>query len=321
MNTITFMPTIGASSEDREVWLNQRAHGITATQVAKLAKGSQADRRAIKVEKLTGKFEDLTGNKYIDRGNAREPVIAAWIEANFDIAPSLNVYAGENLRHLATPDGRSVMFELDRLTSEIKTSKYDMNPKGVKFRASTYGDQMQWQMHVMGGIRVLFVWEQHDDNWPDPTPVHNEPQWAWVERDQKRIDQLVTIADEFLDDLDRSRPDDLAPVGDIRPDLAQLAHDLLIHRNAEAVAKKQKEAVWKLLQAATADLDEYAAKNEEASISVGLVIQPDIDVLDEGKMRERSPRLVSQYEALVARYSVRTARPSKRTLNVTAAKK
>lgn len=309
----------GVSSEQREAWLDQRRGGCTATEIAQLAKGSTADRRRIIREKLTGERQDLSGNKYVERGNEREPVIMAWVEENFDLAPSSLLYAGTDPRHLATPDGVSNLFFIDGLTAEVKTSKHNMDPALAHFKGSGYMDQMQWQMHVMGGQRVLFVWEQHDDNWPDPKPVHDEPQWRWIDRDQKRIDELVAIADDFLRSLDHARPEGLAPVGDIPAEMAQLAHEILQHRNTEAAAKVLREAAWKKLQALNEGVTEFAAENDQARISISTV-QKDADVLDEALMRERAPRAVEQYEALVKRYTKRKPLPPKTTLTVTAKK-
>lgn len=323
MNTMTTTRTTatpGVSSENREAWLDQRRQGCTATEVAKLAKGRSNDRRAIIVEKLTGERADLSGNQYVNHGNVREPIIAAWIETNFDIAPSAVLFSGVDPRHLATPDGVSNTFDLDRITSEIKTSKHDLDPRLTYYASTGYSDQMQWQMHVMGGERVLFAWEQHDDNWPDPAPLLAEPRWVWIERDQKRIDTLVAIADDLLHDLDHARPDDLAPVGDIPADLAQLVHDLLQHRDREAVAKKQKEATWKLLQAAMAGQTDYRAANLEATLTVGTVTK-DVETLDVEKMVKRAPRVVANYEALVKKCTVIVPGQPKTTMTVTAAKK
>lgn len=340
MATITFVPTAGVSSDDREAWHEQRRQGVTATQVRDLASGRGGVRRKIMIEKLTGEHDDLTGNKYIDRGNAREDHIAAWIEENFDLLPSRRVFAGENPRHLATPDGISADIVNDRLTAEVKTSKHDLDPllsdrtalgalsggtvtpsvkRSGHFWTTGYYDQIQWQMHVMGGQLALFVWEQHDDNWPDPANLYPEPRWVWVQRDQKRIDELVGIADDFLDDLDHARPGDIAPVGDMEPDLAAAVHELLLARDAEAVAKAQREKAWKQVQALTDGLTDFRASNSEASVSVTTSVR-DAEKLDEVKMRERAPRLVAQYEALVKRYTKVVPGEPKVTLSVTAAK-
>lgn len=345
MNTITTLSRVGIldrlrgpSSDDRAAWLEARRQGCSATEARDLAKGYGADRRRIKIEKLTGERPDLTGNRYIERGNVREPFIAAWIEENFDIAPNQHVFIDAAKRGLCTPDGVSNWFEFDGLLAEIKTSKHDLTPGPIEqgvlrmelvdgswrrshFWTTGYYDQMQWQMYVLNGARTLFVWEQHDDNWPDPQPLHDSPSWCWVLRDEKRISELRAIVDDFLDELDRSHPDELPAMGSFDAEEALLVQRLLKYRDDEAVAKKAKEDVWKQLQAKrlAEGAPDFQAENDVASMSVTTTTK-DVAVLDEAKMREKAPRLVAQYEALVQRYTV-VKTETKRTLNVTAKKK
>lgn len=340
-DTITHTPTPGVSSDDFDAWLQQRRGGVTATDVSKLATGRGSDRRAILIEKLTGDHTNLDGNRYIEHGRIREEHISVWVDDNFDIEPSKILYAGENPQHLATPDGVARYFEIDRLLSEIKTSKHNLDPfdgrsqekvvtpstaRTGKFWQTGYYDQMQWQMHVMGAIRTLFAWEQHDDAWPDPRPLHDVPRFVWVDRDDVRIDELVAIADDFMTELKTKRPSDIAPIGDIDAEQADLIHQLLKFRDDEAVAKKQKEAVWaKLapnLKALTPEaegfVEDFTAENDEAKISLSTTIK-DVDVLDEEKMRKTAPRLIAQYENLVARHTKRGTE-TKRAFTVTAKK-
>src|SRR5690606_32250113 len=125
-------------------------------------------RRELLQAKLNRTSVDLTGNRYIDHGNKREPIIGAWFLANFDIEPCELVYSsGDNPRHLASPDGVSLDFANDGITAEVKTSKHDLTPgeivgntlvltqrddgtfaldKSRHFASTGYYDQMQWQM-------------------------------------------------------------------------------------------------------------------------------------------------------------------------------
>ncbi|MCW2950799.1 MAG: YqaJ-like viral recombinase domain protein [Thermoleophilia bacterium] len=340
-DTLTHTPTPGVSFANYDAWLEQRRHGITATEVSKLASGRGSDRRTIQIEKLTGEHKNLDGNRYIEHGRIREEHIARWIENNFDIAPSDVLYAGANPKHLATPDGVSHDFVHDRLTSEVKTSKHNLDPFDGRsqekvvtpssartgyFWTTGYYDQIQWQMHVMGGTRVLFAWEQHDDAWPDPRPLHDEPRWVWIDRDEVRIEELVAIADDFLIEISTKRPSDIAPVGDIAAEQADLIHQLLKFRDDEAVAKKQKELIWAKLMPNTKAITpedegfiaDYSAQNDEATVSLSTTVK-DVDELDIDAMRARAPRLVSQYENLVARHTKRVTKTT-RSFTVTAKK-
>lgn len=325
-------------AEDKAGWLEARRQGVTATEVRDLAKGRGADRRRIKIAKLTGEHEDLTGNKFIDHGNTREPIIAQWIDDNFDIEPNDYTMVDAEQRAIATPDGISRDFVNDGIVAEIKTSKHDLTPaahamlapkvldpkklthadRGGHFWTTGYYDQMQWQMFVMRGERTLFVWEQHDDNWPDPSPRTPEPQWCWVLYDDERVEQLREIAADFLDELDHSRPSDLPEIGDMDSETALLVHDLLKFRDDEAAAKKAKEAVWKKLQAKHLGGDDFTVENADAKLSVSTTTK-DVPVLDEAAMRAKAPRLVAQYEALVQRHTILSTKSSQ-SLSVTAKK-
>jgi hypothetical protein len=334
----------GPSYADKEQWLEARRQGVTATEVRDLAKGNGADRRRIKIEKLTGERESIVGNQYIDRGNEREPVIAAWILENFDIAPNDHVFIDAELRALCTPDGISNDFVDDGILAEIKTSKHDLTPaahamldgkvlepkrvtqadRGGHFWQTGYYDQMQWQMLVLRAERTLFVWEQHDSNWPNPSPVHDAPQWCWVYEDNERQLELLEIARDFLAEIDATRPSDVPTVGNMTPEIATIVADLLKFRDDEAVAAAGKKAAWDKLQAQmlAEGKPDVQLENDSAKLSVTTSTkQEDVDVLDEAAMRAKAPRLVAQYEALVARHTRRETRTStSRKLNVVAKK-
>ena len=191
----------GASDTDREAWLAQRRTGITATEVRDIAKGGAVKRKELIGYKLHPETNTFTGNQYTEWGKKREAALARVLEAA-GITPETRIFqALENPRHMASPDG--VGFDpigCEWVLGEIKTSKYNLDPAGDRFAATGYYDQMQWQMYVCGATRCLFVWEQHDDAWPAPSPLPHRT--AWVERDDERIAQLIVIADEFLAELD-----------------------------------------------------------------------------------------------------------------------
>jgi len=196
-------------SVDEQAWLDARRAGVTATEVAKLAQGQPAARSTILVEKVSG-IRSFFGNKYTDFGLEREPHISEWLRIEHGFTPSdVLFHAVGNERHLATPDGVRVDGDGVVTISEIKTGKHDLDPVGKQFAKTTYMDQMQWQMYVMGPDcrECLFVWEQHDDNWvvgadgrERPTPI--DVRSMLVARDDARIERLVAVADEFLAEVD-----------------------------------------------------------------------------------------------------------------------
>lgn len=337
MNTTTKHATPIASSADRESWLEARRQGVTATEASKLAIGSSTVKREIMIEKVTGTSVDLSGNRYVERGNQREPIIAEWMSERFDIDGNQMLFsAAENVRHLATPDGVSVLWPHDKTTAEIKTSKHDLR-EGASFTVSGreldieasslkmsrlwlsgYYSQVQWQMRVMGGDRVLFIGEQHDDHWPNPKPVSDEPDWFWIPRDQSHIDELVELAEAFIVQLDASRTSGIAPTGDMPSEIAQLTHELLAARDAEAVAKSRKDIAWKRLQELLLEGDDVKLENIEATVTVSTTTSSK-RVVDIDSAKAKAPALVAKYEALIERFTKIEPVSSKR-LTVTAKK-
>lgn len=176
-----------ASSSDRVSWLRARSRGITATDVAKLS--TRQSLQAAVTEKLNG--SGFSGNVFTQHGRVREPEIAAWVAATHGIQPSdLLFHAERDRRHLATPDGLTVR-EGGRIElAEIKTTNKPFNsiPRH-------YLRQIWWQQYVLGAERTLFVWEQHDRF----VPVHEEPQCHWVDRDDREIARLVTLAGDLIE--------------------------------------------------------------------------------------------------------------------------
>lgn len=292
-------PIAGPSSDDREAWLAQRRQGVTATEVAKAAQGRPADIHKIITEKVTGAHVDLTGNKFVDYGNEREPIIADYVKRRFNIEPNTLCYSSpDNPRYLATPDGYvDDAFTEERFVAEIKTSRHDLWPfpfsrdddLGVPtltvaiadralaaidrgefapsgFWRTSYYDQIQWQMLVMNADRAIFAAEQHDDNWPNPKPLR-PADVIWVERNVKRIEYLLTVADALLAKIDNATPDSIAPASEIDPDVADHMHKYLHAHGAVKTAEALKSAAWKWLQDHFKDVDEFRSENDEAKIT------------------------------------------------------
>lgn len=194
----------GASDAERELWLAERAQGITATEVRDLVVGKKRQQDLIDL-KLGRKVDTFTGNAYTDWGKEREPIIAEGVRG-FGIEPESRVFhAAGNSRHLASPDGIGLEFDGAVVVSEIKTSAKDIRPGTPGYEATGYELQMQWSMHVTGASRCRYITEERisvaGGFVPGPLSSH------WVERDDAVIAQLVQVADEFLAELDRQRED------------------------------------------------------------------------------------------------------------------
>lgn len=192
---------VADESKDREAWLAARREGITATEVATLAKSPAAAFR-LREEKQSG-VSSFTGNKWTAWGKEREPIIAARY-AGVGLLPTSKLYRStDDARYLASPDMIGEDFDESLYLGEIKTSKYNLAPEGDYFRTTTYYDQMQWQMFVTGARWCTFIWEQHDGEWVEQFdgtygPTVREIRSEHVERDDDRIEHLVGIADRFL---------------------------------------------------------------------------------------------------------------------------
>lgn len=250
-----------ASSEDRQAWLEARAVRVTATEAAGLRTKGPAFRRELLAAKLAPQAE-WQGNRYTDRGHEREPVIVDWVRAHWPhLAGNTTLFhAPQNPLHAATPDGWGYWDgqRLDLL--EVKTSKHDLDPwtPGGYFQRTGYWQQVQWQLYVMGAQRCLFVWEQHDDAWPDPQPVDLEPKWAWIERDDQEVAAMVADADHFLAELELARSRAGLEPEAADADLDALGATVVAARRAEATAKAEREGAWKRLLAGLGDRPSFS---------------------------------------------------------------
>lgn len=181
----THLDRVVARVEDRVAWIRARSRGVTATDAARLSSTKAV--RAVAQDKLLG--TGFGGNAYTDHGRAREPEIARWVRANHGILPSSTLFHadGEPL-HLATPDG-VVVKDGAVVLAEIKTT-------GHAWRSipRSYLRQVWWQQYVLGAERTLVVWEEHEGF----VPVHPEPRWQWVDRDDNEIHMLVGLAGQLL---------------------------------------------------------------------------------------------------------------------------
>lgn len=327
---MTEQPTVLADADARAEWLEQRRQGITATEVAKAATGRPADRRSILTEKVTNETREFD-NKYLAWGRTREPFIADWITRNYGIEPNRYLLAHPvNPRYLATPDGYSVQFDGSVATAEVKTSKHDLDPvitastvtaddankvlagkvSGGQFWSETYYDQMQWQMFVTGAERALFVWEQHDDRWPNPTPM-GAPRAVWVERNNERIAYLVSVADVMLVEIDAARGGSLPwDQGDVPTPLVDPVHRLLEARVAESTAKAARETVWvevqELVKALPAREGEYENHEAKVTYSTTFVIESEAYDLSTATATQRTAH--EKRVAAMERASERVAR-------------
>lgn len=206
MSSLTLLDRMVADKQaDEAAWLAARRQGVTATNVRDLEK-SWNNRKEMIAEKRTG-IRSFHGNEYTAWGLEREPVIAAEIRRKFGHEPSdVTFHAHGNERYLATPDGLHIKDGLVTI-AEIKTSGKSLHPGSEAFIKSHYMAQCQWQMMVAGDdvMECLFAWEVREGQPGSFTP--GEMGFAWIERDNGHIAELIALADRFLDELDGKAPE------------------------------------------------------------------------------------------------------------------
>jgi predicted phage-related endonuclease len=181
-----------ARSSDRDAWLEARTHGVTATAVAKAASGPAGFRDQLEARRNP---VDIEVNAFMAWGTFMEPVIARWVKDEFGIMPNEWLIASEHdERFLATPDGLS----LDHTEiAEIKTMG-----KPLEKPPLDHIRQMQWQLMVTGAEKCLYAWQLRAEVPGGFAPGWLEPRSVWIERDEKMIADLVTVAERLIGETD-----------------------------------------------------------------------------------------------------------------------
>jgi hypothetical protein len=177
-----------ANSDESELWLQARMTGVTASDVASFEDGAKLDKLVYK--KLNNTFK---GNVWTEWGLQREPHLLEW--AGFEQNKTL-FRSVENPRFMATPDGYKISSDDEFVLCQVKTTskKWDEIPEN-------YLRQCQWEMYVMGASRNLLVWELHQQF----IPTDLEPKARVLKRDDKEISRLVSMANDFLVELDKQK--------------------------------------------------------------------------------------------------------------------
>lgn len=341
------------SDEDRAAWLEARRSVITATEAKQLAMAPNATARkrvveALVDEKLNG--SKFSGNHFTHWGTLREPVIIEQLSLRYGLRTcGLLVHAEDNPRHAATPDAVGVNFDGLLDLAEIKTSKNDLRRGLPGFDRAGYWFQMQWQMRCTGARRVLYVLEQHDDDWSrwdlsDPSTwlLETGPRplglaVEWVERDDEAIAQMVGFADQALLALDAAIADRAAGVVEAPADVraVELMGRVLAARKAEAEAVAEKKAAWDALLSLGGELGDFSAKAEGlGSVKFTAPVPEEVPVPDveaavaaEPKQwaqleraRKRAAELEAAWEPVQAAHMKTEIRVGKPSLTVSAAR-
>lgn len=184
---------LASRGQNEAAWFAARRRGATATAVAEVAAKKN---RALAID-MWLREEHFEPNDYMQFGTLSEPAIMRYAHTEHGILPVDWVIAGQNPRHLATPDGLSLDH---RFIAECKTTGdgwdgAERNQVKIPIR---YRRQVQWQLHVTGAESCLFLWQLRV---PDGDGWFRfgwfEPRTVWIDRDEAMISALVEAADEM----------------------------------------------------------------------------------------------------------------------------
>ena len=273
--------------KSREEWLQRRRQFVSATDVARLARGGQATWATIRNEKLTGE-SSFRGNRYTEWGNEREPHIVSLLTFLHGLEPNRKFMVLDGTVWGATPDAIS-----ETMTGEVKTSVKPLGETAEELRKINpgYYDQVQWAMLAADRAVCAFAWELNDNFAPAPGASF------LVERDEERIAALITVAEEFLEYLEN---------GDEPGEYDDLLAAYVDAKAAEDEAKARVSEVLERIRERAGDAD-LAVKSPFGSIS--LTFPKPRETFDSAAFKKAHPDTYAEY--------VKTATPSQRTLRVT----
>lgn len=178
--------TVIDDGTDRQAWLARRQSGVSATDIARLARGGTNTWAAIRAEKA-GKGRDFT-NAAMQHGKDREPIIARFAYNMFALHHSTALLAAaDEPRFIATPDLLG-----DGEVADIKTTVHDWQVASEL--PGRYVDQVLWQMRVTGYHQARLIYEPHENG----VPLYPFPKFFPIEWDPARVAHLEAIAYEFL---------------------------------------------------------------------------------------------------------------------------
>ncbi len=197
----------GASDQDREAWLAERAQGVTATELAKIMLAGSREQAVRDLVKQKREGDSFTGNAYTEWGKEREPIIAADLAGHGVIPESRVVHAASDSRYLASPDGLSVDFDGQLVLDEIKTSGKPLPKGSAALVEKGYEWQMQWCCYVTGAIGC---WLNVELRLGEPGAFRPGPRSReFFPRDEGMIAQLLRAADQVLAALDADSDDEI----------------------------------------------------------------------------------------------------------------
>jgi hypothetical protein len=292
----TTLPALVAATSadaDRDTWMEARSAGrVTASEVHSIAVGGRSTWLRIIGNKLNG--ETFKGTASTARGRHREAFLIDFAKTFIDPTIEDNTILfvhPHNPRLGATPDGIG-----ERIGVEVKSLDFGADPLEVP---AEHYDQMQFGLLVTGRERWLYIREVMGE---DGEPTLDDPTWQWIERDERRIRQLLSEAKKFLDWWDAGAPatDDLDP--ELDDALAAWA-DARSRKQAAEADEKAADAVIRRHIAAMPDSDKpgvFKAAGRAAQFVYTVTEKPTLDV---EKWAAAEPESHAAWEQLGARAS------------------
>ncbi len=225
----------------REVWLEERGEGVTASESWAIARGGAQAWKSILERKMNG--STFRGTKATRAGQAREAALldeAADLPGIVAAAPNGALWGSpENTLHRATPDG----FAMDGLgkIAVVEVKSHAHGYKGGETIPPEHMAQMQWQMHVTGAQYAMYGSEVRD---ADDQPPADGAHWQRVACDEELIAYLAYRADAFIAWRDAGCPEIDELPADVADALAEWAY---AKRCADkwAAEEKKKGAILK----------------------------------------------------------------------------
>ena len=286
------------STDSREDWLKSREGVLTATQIARLMVGGPAEWKSVRSE-FNGERRDFD-TRYMRWGREREPFISDYALTFIDstLAPNSNfLISTGDPRIGATPDAIG-----DDVIGEFKTSKNPMPPALADAKGgleARYYIQVQVQLMVTQADACAFVWEQHDDDWPEPAPY--QPTHQIIGNDVEVQKHITETVDRFFND-DTSDDVSEAIVVDALNQLREL----------EEQKKGIEQSQEKLREQIREQLGDEDVSMKFANASVSYYTPKPTSRFDSKKFKAEHPDIYEQY--------VKTGAPGARRLRITYAK-
>jgi hypothetical protein len=295
----TELLVIVAEGAPEEEWHEARDEGVTASEIHDIAAGSRKAWRTILDGKLNG--STFRGNAYTKKGHEAEAAMLEQIRGLDDVATaglSGALFGNrENPLHRATPDGFGLTTVAVEFGIEVKWHTDTWTRDDIP---TEHFDQMQWGMHVTGLTLWAYAWT---------VDGIDGIQHIWVSRDAKRIEQLVTQANAFIDWRAAGAPEIDDIPDDVDDGIATYARGLAL----ETEGKKLKTEGRELSEAWAA---EHAKPGEPlrrsgSRASIFYEPQPDVEVLDEDAWATAEPELHAEWLALQTRVTETAAQAEK----------